>query len=135
MQHMTMVPVKGKTTATPTTTPAGSIAYPITLEEFYTDTTINYWYKKYSDGWVEQGGYVDPQTIGAYGSVSVTFPTGKTFVNAPVYVECQPTAAGTGGGDVGLYGIQDVSSTGFTYTRGSGTSYNNAGLYWVAKGI
>lgn len=135
MQHTTTVPVKGKTTTTPTSTPAGSLASPITLEEFYVDPTNKYWYKKYSDGWIEQGGYVDKQSVNAYNAVSVTFPSGYEFVNAPIYIECQPHATGTAGGDSGLYGVRDVSNTGFTFNRGSGTNYSNYGLYWTAKGI
>lgn len=135
MQHMTIVPVKGKTTTTPTSTPAGSLAYPITLEEFYTDTTTKYWYKKYSDGWIEQGGYVDLQSIAAYGSVAVTFPTGRVFVSVPIYLECQPCNTSTGGGDGGIYGVRDISNAGFTFTRGTGTNYSHLGFYWTAKGI
>lgn len=135
MQHTTISPVKGKTTTAPTSTAAGSYDYPITLEEFYVDSENNYWYKKYSDGWIEQGGYITPRTISGYGSVSITFPTGKEFVNAPIFINCQAYAEGTGMGDIGLYGVRGVSNTGFTYTRGYGTSYNNAGFYWIAKGI
>lgn len=135
MQHINLCPFTGKTTDTPSLTPKGSNAYPITLETFYVDTTTKYWYKKYSDGWIEQGGYVDPQTMNAYSSRSVTFPAGREFVNKPIYLECQAYATGTGSGDIGLYGVREISNSGFTYTRGSATNYNNAGFYWVAKGL
>lgn len=135
MQHINISPIKGKTSTTPNFTPSGSLSKPITEEEFYVDTSTKYWYKKYSDGWIEQGGYVSPQTISAYGSVTVTFPTGKEFTNAPVYVECQPYADTDYGGDMGLYGVRDITSTGFTFTRGSASNYSNVGFYWVAKGI
>lgn len=135
MQHININPVKGKTTTTPTSTPAGSLTYPIVEEEFYADTETKYWYKKYSDGWIEQGGYVSPQTIAGYGSVDIVFPEGKEFVNAPIYIECQPYGTGDQGGDVSLYGVRNISSSGFTYTRGNSVSYTNTGFYWVAKGI
>ena len=130
MQHMTTVPVKGKTTSTPTATPAGSSAYPIILESFEVDG--NNWKKVYSDGWIEQGGYSEPATMAGYAERTITF--NWPFTTACITVNCQPTCSGTGGGDAGMYGIRDVSTTGFTFTRGTGTQYTT-GIYWTARGI
>lgn len=135
MQHINTTPIKGKTTTAPTATTSGSTEFPVTLEEFYTDPTTKYWYKKYSDGWIEQGGYYHAHTSSGYNAVYVTFPSGYEFVNAPIYIECQPYATGTGGGDTGLYGVSSLTEHGFYLHRGSGTSYNNYGFYWIAKGI
>lgn len=129
MQHETTVPVKGKTTTTPTTTEAGSIAYPITLESFTVDGTN--WKKVYSDGWIEQGGFSEPASMAGYASRDITF--NWAFPTACVTIECQPTAATVGSSDAGIYGIQNLTTTGFSFTRGASTTYTT-GFYWIARG-
>lgn len=130
MQHETIVPVKGKTTTAPSSTEAGSTAYPITLESFTVDGKN--WKKVYSDGWIEMGGFSEPETLAGYASKEITF--NWSFPTVCVMINCQPTAAACSGGDGGVYGIQDLTTTGFTFTRGSGTSYTT-GFYWIAKGF
>ena len=44
--------------------------------------TIISWYRKYKDGWIEQGGYI--YGTSSYGTTSVTFPI--AFKNLPVYI-------------------------------------------------
>lgn len=129
-QHMTVCPVADKTTTTPTTIEAGSIAYPITLESFVVDGTN--WKKVYSDGWIEMGGFSEPASLAAYASREIEF--NWSFPTACISINCQPTAAAVGGGDGGLYGIQDLTTTGFSFTRGSGNTYTT-GFYWIARGI
>lgn len=129
-QHMTVCPIAGKTTTTPTTTEAGSVAYPITLESFVVDGTN--WRKVYSDGWVEQGGFSEPVSMAGYASREITF--NWSFPTVCSSIECQPTAAAASSGDSGLYGIQDLTTTGFTFTRGTAQTYTT-GFYWIAKGF
>lgn len=43
------------------------------------------WYRKYSDGWIEQGGLL---TVSTSAAVSITYPL--TFVNVPIKFQCQP---------------------------------------------
>ena len=104
--------------------------YPVTV----IDCGINgmSWFRKYSDGWVECGGYVAPVSIAAYEQSTVTFDV--AFPNAVAFIECQPACSATGGSDSGLYGVRDVTTTGFIFQRASANSYT-LGYYWVAKGF
>ena len=129
-QHMTACPIVGKTTTTPTTTEAGSIAYPITLESFVVDGTN--WKKVYSDGWIEMGGFSEPASTSGYASREIRF--NWSFPNVCISINCQPTAKDTTTGDAGLYGVRVVTKDGFTFTRGSSATYTT-GFYWIARGI
>ena len=110
-QHIIYCPVKGLTTSNPTNQEAASLSYPVTV----IDSGINgtSWFRKYSDGWVECGGYVAPVSIAAYEQSTVTFDV--AFPNAVVFIECQPVCSATGGSDSGLYGVRDVTTTGFIF--------------------
>ena len=130
MQHTNLGPIKGLTTTNPTNNESASQSYPVTVVESGVDGTS--WYRKYSDGWIEQGGYVAPATIAAYEQSDVVF--GTAFQNAVAFIECQPVCGSTGNGDSGLYGIRNLTNSGFTFQRGSGTSYT-IGFYWIAKGF
>lgn len=134
-QHAFISPVTGLTTATPRTTNSASITLPITVVDTYHNGDS--WYRKYSDGWVEQGGYVNATSVTAYGAVSpsVTFVT--PFTTACLMVKCTPVHSATttnANNDYELHVVQDVSTTGFTYRKGSGGT-NLTGFYWQAKGF
>ena len=69
------------------------------------------WYRKWSDGWVEQGGYLTAQTVSAGNSAnqSLTFPITMQDINycvsfgsvsAPVYQSATLTDRTTTGGTV-----------------------------------
>lgn len=130
MQHISFCPIKGLTNTNPTNLESASKSYPVTVVDSGVDGTN--WFRKYSDGWIEQGGYITPATIAAYEQSDVVF--GTAFQNTVAFIECQPIAGATGGGDTGLYGVRNVTNSGFTFQRGSGTSYT-IGFYWIAKGF
>lgn len=131
MQHTNVCPIKGLTTSAPSTVSLSSVEYPISVVETY--HSGNSWYRKYSDGWIEQGGYYETDsTWSNYNTFSVTFVT--EFTAAPLMVHCIETATGSSTGIQGLYGVQDVTKSGFTFVN-TRTGSKQTGFYWTAKGI
>lgn len=136
-QHINLCPIKGLTTVAPTTTNSASKTFPVAVDTIVSDGTN--WCIKYSDGWIEQGGYVTVSNIAAYGAVQVAFNTtidgvDTTFTAAPVYVHCTATYPSATGSDFAVYAVEDVSATGFTYRKTNNDTYLS-GFYWTAKGI
>ena len=130
MQHINLCPVKGITTTAPSTTNHASKAYPVVVTSFEVSGTS--WKRVYSDGWIEMGGYVAPVSITGYSKIDITFPW--EFNSAPLFIKCTPVSASTTNGDFALYGVIDVSATGFSYQRGAPNTYT-VGFYWIAKGM
>lgn len=136
-QHINLCPVKTLCTTAPSSTNAASIAHPITAEVIVSDGTN--WAIKYSDGWIEQGGYKAVSSIASYGTVDITFNTtinneNVAFTAAPVHVHCTPVYTGTTGNDFTPYGVEAVSDTGFKY-RKTFSNTTLSGFYWTARGL
>lgn len=132
MQHTItgLSPIKGFTTTAPTTTNTASIKMPITVvEESHTATG---WYRKYSDGWIEQGGYITISSLSNYGSTTLTFTT--PFTEAPLFVHCNYGISTISGQYGGMIGVQNITTTGCTIRCGYQGSNTN-GAYWEAKGL
>lgn len=93
----------------------------LTLTASWNDGNGN-WYRKYSDGWIEQGGYVEAP--GTY-----SFHIG--FTNVPVDVRVQHMNRSLGGAEWWNSTIVTSRTTSnFTFSSGGG----NAGYCWIACG-
>lgn len=134
-QHTSCSPIDRLTTTAPGTTNAASKREPISVVESSYNPTTKRWYRKYSDGWIEQGGYYGVTgTWSNYDAFDVTFDD-YPFTQAPVMIHCVQASSGSGSGYQGLYGVSNVSATGFTYNTGYTANANSSGFYWTAKGI
>lgn len=140
VQHINLSPIKSLCTTAPSGTNLASASNPVGIDTIVSDGTN--WAIKYSDGWIEQGGYKTVSSISAYGTVEVTFNstvdnTNVAFSATPVYVHCTPVDTRNVSGttaNFAPYGVEGVSSTGFTY-RKTFDDNSLSGFYWVAKGI
>lgn len=137
MQHKNLNAIDGYTTTAPSSTelvvPKNK---PITVVESNYDATTKRWYRKYSDGWIEQGGYYEVTgTWANYAQFAVTFGDGYEFTQAPVMIHCIQDSTGSGTGYQGLYGVANVTVSGFTYWTGYITNAKSVGFYWTAKGL
>ncbi|MBQ3350252.1 MAG: hypothetical protein IJG38_07620 [Thermoguttaceae bacterium] len=130
MQHININPIRKLSTSTPSTINQVGVLSPVTVVETYHDG--NNWYRKYSDGWIEQGGYESISSMTQYGTKTITFIT--PFQTTCLNVHCGIEISGVSGRDAGLHGIQDVSTIGFTWTNGDQAT-TQTGIYWTAKGI
>lgn len=86
------------------------------------------WYTKYSDGWVEQGGWVDITSCNQNGTV--TFPVAFVDTNYTV-VTTGGRKDGNGNGEMHLC---NKTNTNFTYHMTSGSSYWANYAQWYACG-
>lgn len=108
------------TTAAGTTSTASS-AVPAVVVENYQDV-VN-WYRVWSDGWIEQGGYVSATTA----AVNQTINFNKAFTTTNYFAVAALAAASTV--DLGSYQT-DV----FTKTTTSFKTVHSANKYWYACG-
>lgn len=91
------------------------------------------WYRKYSDGWIEQGGYFHNSSRTATHTFSLAF---KNTNISLVFGE-----AGAGGVNTtnsphhaAAVSIETFTTTGFTVFTGDDDSFNAAWLFWYACG-
>ena len=136
-QHTTFCPVKRISTVAPSSAILESEEIPVAVDNIVHDGSD--WCIIYSDGWKEMGGYKSVSSITAYGPASVTFSStidsvNVSFTSAPIYVHCTPVYTGTTTSDFAAYGVESVSSTGFTF-RKTGNNTALTGFYWVVKGL
>lgn len=126
-QHKTTAVIKGVT--------SGGLFASMERPTVITSISVNgtSWTITYSDGWIEQGGYQAVTSVSGYGLVSPTTSFNVEF-NKVLFIKCTPVYDSTGTNDYALYGVEDVTETGFKYRKGSAGS-NLTGFYWVAKGI
>ena len=89
------------------------------VTETFQSEDRNNWYRKWSDGWIEQGG------VGVTGT-NVTFPT--SFSNIPTLTLSEYQ---TGGNNSQAIGYQNITNTGFMPYRYSGGSLS---INWYACG-
>lgn len=83
------------------------------------------WYRKYSDGWVEQGGVTEPTS--SYTSLNVNY---LIPMASPVYPQVSRITDYAGTGDINSLVIRAVNSNGFLMNAGGAT----AGMIWTVKG-
>ncbi len=99
------------------------------IEEY---STANYWYRIYSDGWMEQGGKITVTTTSA-----VTFPV--SFSATPLFISTNPYNQPTNDtSDVNyVTSAKNITGTGFTlcYYDTSSTSGRTGICTWEAKGF
>ncbi len=114
------------------TTPFGaSASNPVFIVETYYNSTTKEWYRKYSDGTIEQGGWGNDLVKDAVfthnfvtaftdaNSVTMEF----TFISAEHYANIRG-------------GLQAASNTTTTFSVHCDTYINNnGGYYWTARGI
>ncbi len=95
-------------------------------------SSANYWYRKYSNGWIEQGGK-EAKTFSTDETWEFIFP--KQFASPPVFISATfiaPRKSDSSGGEVGIK-KETVTATGLTFLND--TYYNNkTGFMWEAKG-
>lgn len=90
-----------------------------------------YWYKKYSDGWIEQGGYIEV-TIATDGNYTLTFP--NAFTAAPISVTTTVMNPRSGDANGNELMINSVTATN-ALIYNDGYSNNMVGFFWEAKGL
>lgn len=96
-------------------------------------TTSSSWYRRYSDGWIEQGGEIDV-TFSNKGSYSFTFPI--AFTATPLNINTTIHLSKDGN----QYGFElcltSISATGatFLYDANAGSSIIKK-VFWSAKGV
>lgn len=83
------------------------------------------WYRKYSDGWIEQGGYVYCGSHGTWLSYHLPFSDTGYYLNAN---------AGEGTNGVRFVSFYSRNTTGAGMYTGDDSSFNSANLYWFACG-
>jgi hypothetical protein len=83
------------------------------------------WYRKYSDGWIEQGGYVYCGSHGTWLSYHLPFSDTGYYLNAN---------AGEGTSGVRYVSFYSRNTTGAGMYTGDDASFNSANLYWYACG-
>ena len=91
------------------------------------------WYRKYDDGWIEQGGEIDV-TFANKGTYSFTFPVAFTAV--PLSIDTTVHLAKNGnqlGFELCITGLTATGATLlYDYTTGSSIIKK---VFWTAKGI
>lgn len=132
MQHININPVVKLSTDLPSTTNHAGLSAPITITETNYNSSTQKWYRKYSDGWIEQGGYEPVSNMTNYGTVQISYAI--EFPTTAVNVHCGIEISGATGRDAGLHGVQAVNAQGFTFTNGDQTTVHT-GIYWIAKGF
>lgn len=138
MQHLVYGPVIGVTTSLISSVNVADVRHPVvvlsrSISSIPGVSSISNWCTTYTDGWMEQGGYVSYTSIGSWSSKFVPFTW--SFSGNPVFVQCLPfTTSSPGASDKGLYGVFSVTDSGFYYCRGAGPA-STIGIHWVAKGI
>lgn len=111
--------------------------YPHRLVEFLLPTAdSNYtWYRKYADGWVEQGGFVSNSSVATDWSAVVVFPIEMSDTNYSYQITPKLESFGTNGNAMGA--VYQNTTTGFTVRIDS--KYSNAGntqwASWQISGV
>ena len=103
----------------------------IKIVENYSDA--NTWYRKYNNGFIEQGGKVT-RTFNTDSTWNFTFP--RSFTEAPLSVSATyiaPRSSDSSGGQVGI-NKDTVTATGLTFIQ-DGYGTNKTGFIWEAKGF
>lgn len=93
------------------------------------------WYRKYSDGWIEQGGYVGAE-IGTDDKTINPVEFNIPFLNKPLSIRTTVNAKGTGasGGTMLVVVEPTITKTGFGVVNDSYGSSDCVGYFWEASG-
>lgn len=95
--------------------------------------TNSNWYKRYDDGWIEQGGEIDV-TFSNRGTYSFTFPT--PFTEPPLNFNTTVHLAKTGDQLGFELCVTDITATGATLLYDYTTASSNIKkVFWTAKGV
>lgn len=100
------------------------------IVENYRDS--NYWYQKYDDGFIIQGGKV-ARTFSTDATWNFTFP--RPFTAAPLSITATyiaPRSSDSGGNEVGVK-LNTVTATGLTFINDE-YGANKQGYVWEARG-
>ena len=90
------------------------------------------WYRKYSDGWVEQGGIVSVLTGGAYAAQVVTLPIEMKNTSYTIMTSC--TYPGTGDTTTTVKVDNSLTTTQNFSVRKNWQS-TGGGFHWQVSGI
>lgn len=107
----------------PSTYQTASLYSMVSIKDSYTSGTS--WYRIYSDGWIEQGGYFNCSSHGT----TVTFH--KAFSNTNYYLNGNATQVSNG---VRFASFYNRSTTGAACYTGDDSSFNQGYVYWYACG-
>ena len=116
-------------------TKVGGFRVPTLVAVQYPSAANEYtWYRKYSDGWVEQGGVYDRGAYSASWNTTITLPvtmadTGYTAIVSVHAVD---------GDHLGEHGLntEDRTTTGFSVYYYTGASQDGArAVAWIVKGL
>lgn len=104
-----------------------------TVIEFQAPTAGNNytWYRKYADGWVEQGGRIDNGSLVNTVDLSVVFPVEMADTNYTPSISC---IRGASGNYKMNQGIETVSATGMSFGFYSGSDYCQY-FAWKVEGM
>lgn len=92
-------------------------------------STNNYtWYRKYADGWVEQGGYLQ-FTAATYANYTLVVPMADTSYN--LLINWYDSTAGA----TNVYGFNTANKTTTTFGAKMGTSGTNTYFHWRVEGM
>ena len=93
------------------------------------------WYRKYADGWVEQGGkQITPTNANNWATTTITLPVVMANTNYNVYVaNCNLTNGAYGSG--GAASTTDRTTTSFVYSQYNVNGGSDTPLEWEVKGI
>lgn len=114
------------------TTPFGaSASNPVFIVETYCNSTTKEWYRKYSDGVIEQGGYGDDLIKDSLVTHNFVIPFTKIDT-----VQIHLTTVSNGAYNNLRSGLAAVLNTTTTFTLNCDTFIDNiSGYYWEARGI
>ena len=114
----------------PTIPTSGSV---VTLVSSSYDSTTGSWYRKWSDGYIEQGGNVSLSDA-QFTKASVTLPLAMSNTNYIVLVSGVPKSV-TSETTVGVLSYQKTSSTTITVlSSGPWSGWRNAYFSWMVRG-
>ena len=114
-----------------TTTNGASSNNPVFIVETYYNSTTKEWYRKYSDGVIEQGGYGDDLIKDSLVTHNFVIPFTKIDT-----VQIHLTTVSNGAYNNLRSGLAAVLNTTTTFTLNCDTFIDNiSGYYWEARGI
>lgn len=98
-----------------------------TVVDFQVPTSSNNytWYRKYSSGWVEQGGY---KTSGAAGATTITLPVEMASIS--FFPQVTRMGGSTSTSNIDVWARQPTTTTSFTAYTASDT-----GIVWEVRGM
>jgi len=119
-----------------TTDGANAVTPVVIVSNFYSDTLDNgntkRWYRKYSDGHIEQGGYGTNLVIDSVVRCNYVVPYTDS---STISVFITPHSTGAGSSPSGAIQVADTTTTDFGVHYDAQSIANIDGYYWEATGI